>query len=310
MKIGTVLRDGEAQVAVAVEGGIVLLKDAMVSPPRSVLEVIEGSDAELRRIAAAVATAKPGNTDGLRWLPPLPKPGKVLCLALNNSANKSRIMSGPTHPAMFIKPSSSLIGHGEPIRLRADWGRVHPEPELVVVIGRTGSDIAREDAMEHVFGYTIINDLTAPLLRGEDTFHYRAIHPRAGDATQVEYVDSWVSYPGRYKGIDTFGPIGPWIATRDSIDDPHALTVRCLHKGAVVTEDSTENLTHKVADVIAFASSYMTLEAGEIISMGTALMAAGSGGQAVQNIDLTKLGGPIAVEISGIGMLSNPVEYR
>jgi len=310
MKIGTVLRGTEELVAIGVQGGVIVLQDIMKDAPRSVLEVINGVEDALKHIQEALANAKPISTNALRWLPPIPNPGKILCVALNNSANKDRIMSGPKHPAMFIKPSTSLIGHGEPIRLRDDWGRVHPEPELVVIIGRGGSDISRENAMEHVFGYTIINDLTAPMMRGEDTFHYRAIHPKSGDPTQVEYVDSWVSYPARYKGTDTFGPIGPWIATRDSIADPHALIVKCIHKGSVITEDSTQNLTHKVADVISFASSYMKLEPGDVIAMGTALKAAGTGGHAVQNVDLNKLGGPIAVEISGIGLLSNPVDKR
>lgn len=219
-------------------------------------------------------------------------------------------MKGPNHPAIFIKPSSSLVGHGQPIRLREDFGRVHPEPELTVIIGKGGSEIPRETALEHVFGYSIINDLTAPLMRGEDTFHYRAIHPKAGGESGIEHVDSWVSYPGRYKGADTFGPMGPWIATRDSIPDPHNLTVRCVHKGEVITEDNTGNLTHKVADAIEFISSYLTLEPGDVISMGTALKAIDGKSKAVQNIDLTQDGGPIEVAISGIGSLINPVEKR
>ena len=87
-------------------------------------------------------------------------------------------------------------------------------------------------------------------MRAEDTFHYRAIHPRKDGTEGIEYVDTWVSYSGRYKGSDGFGPIGPWIVTADEIADPHALTVSCVHQGRVITEDSTQNLTHKVADVV------------------------------------------------------------
>src|SRR5690606_7991326 len=104
--------------------------------------------------------------------------------------------------------------------------------------------------------------------------------------------------------------MGPWIATADSIPDPHDLTVSCLHKGELITEDNTANLTYKVADAIEFISSYMTLEPGDIISMGTALKAAGTEGKAVQNVDLTQQGGPIEVKISGIGRLINPVQAR
>jgi 2-keto-4-pentenoate hydratase/2-oxohepta-3-ene-1,7-dioic acid hydratase in catechol pathway len=179
-----------------------------------------------------------------------------------------------------------------------------------VVIGAGGRDISREAALGHVFGYTIINDLTSPTMRAEDTFHYRAIHPTSDGSAGIEYVDTWVSYPARYKGTDGFGPIGPWIATADSVPDPHALTVSCLHQGRLVTADSTANLMHKVDDVIAFMSSYLTLEPGDIIAMGTALKPSAAGGSAIQNVDLVALGGPIEVTISAIGTLSNPVELR
>lgn len=312
MKFGTIRKtDRDVVVAGVGHDTALVLEDVMDDAPKTMLEVIAGGEAMQRRIAAAVTGREGTPIDALHWLPPVPRPGKVLCVALNNSANKDRIMSGPKHPAMFVKASSSLIGHGQPIRLRAEFGRVHPEPELAVIIGKAGSDIAPEDAMEHVFGYSIINDLTSPTMRGEDTFHYRAIHPKEGDAGTIEYVDTWVSYPGRYKCADTFGPIGPWVVAKEAVADPHDLTVRCEHQGELVTEDNTANLFYKVRDVISFASAYMSLEPGDVISMGTALKAAGAAqGKAVQNIDLNQLGGPISVSISQLGLLSNPVEWR
>ncbi len=317
MKLGTVEADGTQRVAVALgETRAVLL-----APGATVAGLI--GDWANERAAVELATQAGAEeavpVAGLSWLPPLPRPGKIICVALNNSANASRIISGPAHPATFSKPASSLLGHGRPIRLKKEFGRVHPEPELAVVIGRKGADIPRARAMDHVFGYTIINDLTSPDMRSEDTFHYRAIHPakdaRPGEqGADIEYVDTWVSYPGRYKGTDGFGPIGPWIVTADEIPDPHDLTVTCVHQGRVITEDSTANLTHKAADVISFLSGYQTLEPGDIIAMGTALKASSSGdgasGGAVQNVNLTRLGGPIEVTISGIGTLRNPVEVR
>ena len=308
MKLGTVSVGGGQRVAVAVdaEHAVVLY------PGLTMAELIEdwaGAKAAVER-AVTDGAAKAVDVAALTWLPPVPRPGKVICVALNNSANASRIMSGPDKPATFNKPATSLLGHNQPIRLKKEWGRVHPEPELAVVIGTGGTDISRDDAMGHVFGYTIINDLTAPTMRAQDTFHYRAIHPKQDGTEGIEYVDTWVTYSGRYKGSDGFGPIGPWIATADEIPDPHALTVTCVHESRVITEDSTRNLTHKVADVISYMSEYQTLEPGDIIAMGTALQASASGGGAVQNVNLTALGGRIEVTISGIGTLSNPVETR
>jgi len=309
MKLGTVRLDDTQRVVVALDS------DELAVPLQAGLTV-EGLirnwpviKPEIEQTVAAL-TDQAVPTSSLDWLPPVPRPGKVICVALNNSANVDRIMSGPDKPATFNKPATSLLGHGQPVRLKKAYGRVHPEPELAVVIGKGGADIDRADAMDHVFGYTIINDLTSPTMRGQDTFHYRAIHPRKDGSEGVEYVDTWTTYPGRYKGSDGFGPIGPWIVTADAIADPHALTVSCVHQGRLVTQDSTANLLHKVADVISYMSEYQTLEPGDIIAMGTALKPSASGGSAVQNVNLTELGGPIEVTISGIGTLSNPVEVR
>jgi 2-keto-4-pentenoate hydratase/2-oxohepta-3-ene-1,7-dioic acid hydratase in catechol pathway len=306
MRLGTVELDGRPRVVVAVDDDTA----AVLEPDVTVVRVLGDWPTWGPELARARDGAAPRRAvAGLLWLPPIPRPGKVICVALNNSANTDRIMSGPEQPAMFVKPASSLIGSGRPIRLRASYGRVHPEPELAVVIGGGGRDIGRDDAVDHVFGYTIMNDLTSPTMRAQDTFHYRAIHPAADGSDAISYVDTWVSYPGRYKGTDTFGPIGPWVATRDEIPDPHALTVRCRHDGRLITEDSTANLLHTVADVVAYSSRYMTLEPGDIISMGTALKASPTGG-AVQNVDLTRSGGVIDVSISGIGTLTNPVSVQ
>jgi 2-keto-4-pentenoate hydratase/2-oxohepta-3-ene-1,7-dioic acid hydratase in catechol pathway len=314
MKIGTISRDGRERVVVIDSEVAVDLAEAFEAidetkaAPTSVIELIEHPRQVLvDRALASGAGRLP--LDKVTLAPPIPRPGKILCLALNNSANKDRIIKGPSHPALFTKPSSSLIGSGVAIELRPIYGRVHPEPELVAVIGMRGRDIAAAQANDYIYGYTIMNDLTAPIMRTEDTFHYRAIHPAGDDSERIEYIDTWVSYPGRYKGTDGFGPIGPWIVTRDEIPDPHDLTVRCTHQGRLVTEDNTVNLFYKVPEVLAFVSQYMTLMPGDLISLGTALKSAGAGGKAVQNVDLNKLGGPIAVTISGIGTLENPVTW-
>jgi len=245
----------------------------------------------------------------VRWHAPVRRPSKIVCLALNNSANADRIMSGPKHPASFIKGANALIGHAEAIRIKPVYGRCHPEPELAVIIGRRAYEIRPADALQYVFGYTIHNDITSPTMRGEDTFHYRAIHPAKDDPARIEYVDTWVSYPGRYKGSDTFSPMGPWLTTADQVADPHALTVTCRHRGELVTEDSTANLFYKVPEVLTFLSQYMTLLPGDVISMGTAIKRSGPGTRAVQNVELDKLGGPVSVSIAGLGTLENPVEF-
>ena len=287
---------------------------AVDGAPHTMLDLIESGDAGLAKLrtAAAQIARDPNGFESLpiasvEVLPPVLKPSKICCLALNNSANADRIMSGPKHPAMFHKPASALVGHRGDIEIRPEYGRVHPEPELAVVIGRTAKNVRAESAYNHVFGYTIHNDITSPTMRAEDTFHYRAIHPKGGDSDEIEYVETWVTYPGRYKGADTFACMGPWIVTKDDIQNPHALAVKCEHQGRLITEDNTENLFFKIPEVIAFLSSYTTLLPGDIISMGTALKKSAKGG-AVQNVDLAKLGGPVSVSIEKIGTLLNGVK--
>jgi 2-keto-4-pentenoate hydratase/2-oxohepta-3-ene-1,7-dioic acid hydratase in catechol pathway len=276
------------------------------------LALIEAGESGLAAARAALAnpTVQRYRLDQVRWHAPVRRPSKIVCIALNNSANADRILSGPKHPAAFVKGANALIGHGEPIVIKPAYGRCHPEPELAVVIGRRASEIAPESAYEHIFGYTIHNDITSPTMRGEDTFHYRAIHPAKDDAARIEYVDTWTSYPARYKSSDTFSPMGPWLVTRDDIPDPHALAISCRHKDELVTEDNTSNLFFRTPEVLSFLSQYMSFLPGDILSLGTAIRRSGHGSRAVQNVPLHQAGGPVSVSIQGIGTLSNPVELR
>ena len=307
MKLATVEHDGSTAVVVTTgPGEVAVLPDTFADLGGFAQAPDEVREAAVRDAVRSGARLPAGE---LRWLPPVSRPGKILCVALNNSANPARIVSGPGTPALFTKPSSALVGHDRAIRLRAEYGRVHPEPELAVVIGRTGTDVDEAAAISYVLGYSILNDLTAPALRAEDTFHYRAVHPDPDAPDGTRYVESWVSYPARYKGADTFAPLGPWLTTADEIDDPHRLRITCRHNGNLVTDDNTANLRFSVAEVIAFASRYLTLEPGDVIGMGTALQRSATGG-AVQNLDLNTLGGRVEVGVDGLGTLSNPVERR
>jgi 2-keto-4-pentenoate hydratase/2-oxohepta-3-ene-1,7-dioic acid hydratase in catechol pathway len=332
MRLASFHAGGRDRVGVRLDDGSPLESDGIVidlaegalaagAPPAEaarlaeMLSLIESADALQPLIARTIAHVGARSdrvaryrTQDIRWHAPVRRPTKIICLALNNSANADRIMSGPKHPASFVKAANALVGHGEAIRIKPAYGRCHPEPELALVVGRSAREIRAESAYDHVFGYTIHNDITSPTMRGEDTFHYRAIHPAKDDAARIEYVDTWVSYPGRYKNSDTFSPLGPWLVTRDEIADPHALEVSCHHKGELVTADNTVNLFYKVPEVLAFLSQFMTLMPGDVVSMGTALKRSTPGSRAVQNVELDKLGGPVSVSIAGLGTLSNPVE--
>lgn len=284
-------------------------------PPMDIHALIEEGPALVDQVADLLQSVD-GPTTGayqqnlatVELLPAVQRPSKICCLALNNSANSDRIFSGPKHPAFFLKPSTALLAHGGAIRLKKHYGRVHPEPELALVIGKTAREVSAVDAYDHVFGYTIHNDLTSPTMRNQDSFHYRAIHPAEGQEG-IRYVDSHVSYSGRYKGTDTFAPMGPWIVTRDEIPDPHTLKIECHVDGELFASDNTRNLFHKAPEVLAFISSYMTLLPGDIVSLGTALASGGHPTRAVQNADLNIMQGPVSVTIERIGRLTNTVTH-
>lgn len=277
--------------------------------PHSLHDFIDAGPALWER-ARSILERLPAGASGVplsqvEFLAPVLRPSKICCIALNNSANAERIISGPRHPAMFIKATNALVGHGGHIICKRSYGRVHPEPELAVVIGRLAKDVTPEAAYDHVFGYTVHNDITSPTMRAEDTFHYRAIHPKQGTEREIEYIDTWVSYPGRYKGCDTFACMGPWLVTRDEIPDPHRLAIDCRQNGEVITADNTANLFYKVPEVLSFLSSHMTLLPGDIVSMGTALKASSPQAGAVQNINLAVTGTRVSVSIERIGTLEN-----
>jgi 2,4-diketo-3-deoxy-L-fuconate hydrolase len=242
------------------------------------------------------------------WRPPVRRPGKICGVAMNNSASNSRKISAPDHPAFFLKPASCLVGHLQPIRIHDYYGSTHPEPELAVVIGRRAREISVADAPGAVFGYTIFNDVTSNGMRAEDLFHYYALYASKENPEKLERVEQHLSYAGRYKGSDTFGPMGPWLATRDEVPDPSDLEVSCRVAGELVAEDSTRYFNYNVAEVLAFISRFQTLEPGDVISMGTAFKA-GTGRRSIHLANLARTGGPVEVSISGLGTLRNPVEF-
>jgi len=202
-------------------------------------------------------------------LPPL-RPGKIICVGRNYAAHAQEHGADvPEIPLLFFKPPSSVIGPGEVILLPPQSNQVEHEAELAVVIGRRGHWIKPEEAREHIFGYTIANDVTARDLQRTDQLWTRA------------------------KGFDTFCPLGPWIETEF---DPADALITCHVNGEMRQMASTRDMVFTVAQLIAFTSSIMTLEPGDLLLTGTP-----SGVSPVFPDDI------IEIKINGIGSLKNPV---
>lgn len=246
----------------------------------SALEFIEaGAEAE-KRAKVALREAAPLRLKDVKLLAPIPRPRKLLCVGLNylDHARETGAQI-PTVPTIFNKFATAVIGPGANIVLPRVSKAPDYEAEFAFVIGRGGRHISREAWHEHVFGYTIINDVSA------------RDYQRA--------TSQWLMG----KTFDTFAPMGPWIVTADEIEDPHSLDIRMEINGETLQNSNTRELIFKIPDLIAFLSSVFTLEPGDIVSTGTP-----SGvGFARNPPRYLRPGDDVVVKIPAIGELRNQV---
>jgi 2-keto-4-pentenoate hydratase/2-oxohepta-3-ene-1,7-dioic acid hydratase in catechol pathway len=248
---------------------------------RSVLSIIHGGAEALDAANQLASTASsPIPLDQVKLLAPLQEPPRIFCVGLNyrDHAVESK-MEIPKVPTIFLKLSSALIGPNAAIELPSISSQPDYEAEFACVIGKGGSRIAREDWQEHVFGYTILNDVSARDVQLATT--------------------QWTLG----KSFNTFAPLGPAIVTKDEIADPHTLDVKLAIDGEELQHSNTRELIFKLPDLIAYISSITPLQAGDIISTGTP---AGVGlGRSPQR--WLRPGETVTIEVSGLGMLVNPV---
>jgi 2,4-diketo-3-deoxy-L-fuconate hydrolase len=315
MKLASIRYRGRDMVAAEISPGelvgIASLPGKQPPSPVDMLDVIRGGEALKQTLAASIEKLRSDDEvarisiDEVTWLPPV-RPGKICAVAMNNSASNERKISAPDHPAFFLKPASCLVGHKEPIRIRPYYGSVHPEPELAIVIGSRVRDVPAANALDAIYGYTIFNDITGNGMRAEDRFHYWAVYAKKDNPDETERVEQHLSYAGRYKGTDTFGAMGPWLVTKDEIENPDDLTVRCKVHGELIAEDSTRYYNYKVAEVVSFISQFQTLDPGDVISLGTAFKP-GATRKSIHHANFQNVPGPVEVTIDGLGTQENPV---
>lgn len=225
---------------------------------------IEGSPFESFRRAAAEIPL-----NDLHLLPPV-APSKIICVGRNYAAHaQEHEVEVPEVPLLFLKPPSSLIGQGETIVLPPQSQVVEHEAELAVVIGSRARWLDIEGAKNAILGYTIANDVTA-----------RDLQRRDGQWT-------------RGKGFDTFCPLGPWIETDL---DPADAVITCAVNGELRQMGSTRDMVFPVRQLVAYASSVMTLEPGDVLLTGTPA-----------GVGLLNDGDELLTSIEGIGELNNPV---
>ena len=231
--------------AIITADGAVDVSDAVpeimaVPPVYRMAELIERWTQHLPTVkeASANSRAKPLSTVRLRA--PVPRPAKLLCAQLSF---REGLQATKISPTFFLKSSTCVIGPGDTIELNPVDAKVfHHEAELALIVGKRAKAIAPHDALAHVFGYTCFMDISA---RG------------IGHGTSFQD-----------KSYDTFGPMGPWIATADEIPDPHALDVKLWTEGELRHDYPMSDLAKSIPEMIAYASSIAALEPGDVLSLG------------------------------------------
>jgi 2-keto-4-pentenoate hydratase/2-oxohepta-3-ene-1,7-dioic acid hydratase in catechol pathway len=231
-------------------------------------------------MAGGVSVGAVYDLHDVRLLAPIPRPPKLICVGLNYRDHAAETkMEIPRVPTIFNKFPSVVIGPGAPIVLPKAEKRPDYEAEFAFVIGRGGRHIRAAQAMDHVFGYTIVNDVSA------------RDHQMA--TTQ------WLMG----KTFDTFAPMGPWIVSADEIGDPHALDIWLEIRGERLQSSNTRELIFKIPELIEFISGVVTLEPGDVVITGTP---AGVG-FARNPPRFLKPGDEVTIHIDKIGSLVNPV---
>jgi 2-keto-4-pentenoate hydratase/2-oxohepta-3-ene-1,7-dioic acid hydratase in catechol pathway len=268
-----------------------LANAAGMTAPATLLALVQGGRALDARIRQLVAAAPPGSgatAADVRWHAPIPRPLKnVFCMGLNylahareSGAARGKEPKLPTRPVLFTKAPTSVTGPYDVVPV--DWSvtkEVDWEVELGIVIGRTGRDIARADALDAVFGYTVINDLSAR-------------------EVQIGHMQ-WF----KGKSLDGFCPMGPVVVTADEFGDPQRKRLQTRVNGVTRQDASTSDMIFPVDSIIEWLSKGLTIEAGDLIATGTP---AGVG-MGCTPPEYLKDGDVVETEVEGIGILRNRI---
>jgi 2-keto-4-pentenoate hydratase/2-oxohepta-3-ene-1,7-dioic acid hydratase in catechol pathway len=265
-------RDGDSQVGVRAGDGIA------PTGYRDLLDLIRDGDTGLEQARAAAASAERVDPD--RVLAPL-VPGKILCSGINYASHKEENPDAvfPEEPFFFSKLPSAVIGPGEPIVIPRRETNTDYEVELALVIGRTARGVRAEDADAHIFGWTILNDVSA---------------------RDIQFKDAQITLG---KNPDTFSPLGPEVVTADELGDWSTLHVSSTLNGDTMQSSSTADMLFSPGKLLEFLTSLITLEPGDVVTTGTP---AGVGTFRDPPLFM-KPGDTITVSVDRIGDLTNPV---
>jgi 2-keto-4-pentenoate hydratase/2-oxohepta-3-ene-1,7-dioic acid hydratase in catechol pathway len=282
LRLVSFLRGAEARIGIEQSEGIVDLHELDEKLPTNLREFLALGEAGIAQAQRAQAEKTAAPLKNATLLPPITDPQKIICIGLNYRDHAEEGGSKvPPEPVLFSKYPSALIAPEQPIVLPPVSKEVDYEAELVVVIGKRGRNIPKQEARQHIAGYTCGHDVSAR------------------DWQLKKVGGQWMVG----KTFDTFAPLGPALVTADEVPDPHALGIRLRLNGEVMQQSNTSLMIFKVDDLIAYISQVVTLEPGDLIYTGTP-----SGvGFARKPPVFLKAGDVTEVEIDGLGTLRNPV---
>ena len=257
-----------------VDGGIVDLSAEGFKDSIAFMAAAPSVQADVAKSKATISM------DGAKLLAPVPAPPRIFGIGVNYAEHAAESKTETQAvPTVFIVLSSSVVGPGDEVVLPKASTKVDYEAELAVVIGKPGYQIKAEQAMEHVFGYTIMNDVSARDVQRATT--------------------QW----SLGKSFPTFAPMGPWVVSKDEVADPHTLNISLEIGGEKLQNSNTRLLIFKIPALIEYISGITPLQVGDVISTGTP---AGVGmGRSPQR--WLKSGEETVIEIQGIGELRNPL---
>jgi len=272
--------NGGSAAGLLKDDGVLPLADLGFGDALAFITAGEQALVSAERIAGKLGAKTLVPLSRVKLMAPVPRPPKILCVGLNYRDHAREAgMEIPTVPTVFAKFSTAVIGPGAPIVISSATEKPDYEAELAVVVGKGGERIAARQWQDHVFGYTILNDVSA---------------------RDVQLATSQWTLG---KSLSTFAPLGPHIVTRDEIPDPHALDIRLSIAGETLQQSNTRELIFGIPELIEYLSRFVTLEAGDVISTGTP----GGVGLGRKPPRWLRPGEEVVIEIDKIGVLRNPV---
>jgi len=256
MKLVSVKKGTESKLGVKITEGIIDMEAAQNanpdrSVPTSIMEVIQGGTESLKSLQHFIEEVKDPsaylvNEDEIAWGPCVTAPNKIICVGLNYRKHADETNAPyPEVPILFNKFNNTLTGHKCKIAVPKVTNKLDYEVELGVVIGKRAKYISQEDALDYVFGYCTVNDLSA-----------RDLQMRT---------PQWLLG----KSCDDFSPVGPYLVSADEIDDPQNLNLTTIVNGEIRQNSNTSDMIFTVAEIISYISQHMTLEPGDLILTGT-----------------------------------------